>query len=288
MTLDEAQAKVEEWLIKTSLYEALTDDSDDSRANAISAFCTRERPFDMYCVHCKRISTFAPRVDGYVPDPYKVAAQLRDGVPNPYLRMTQFQIDATCARDNQHVVRFVLLHDGQKLQKIGQYPSLADLSIPETAQFFKVLGQERLGELNRAIGLAAHGIGVGSYIYLRRVFESLVEEAHREAAREEEGDDEFNDWDEDAYKGARMGERIEMLADYLPKFLVENPLLYGILSKHIHELSEDECKQNFDLMKEAILIIARDKLKAREDQEHRQRTANLLQQIGSTMKGSGA
>jgi hypothetical protein len=65
---------------------------------------------------------------------------------------------------------------------------------------------------------------------------------------------------------------------------VQHPQLYGILSKHVHELSEDECLRNFDAVKEAILIIARDKLKTHEEQEHRERTAKLLQQIGSNMK----
>jgi hypothetical protein len=200
------------------------------------------------------------------------------GVESPFLNMVQFQMNVLCARAKGHVVRFIFLHRrGLSLQKIGQHPSLADLSIPETSRFVKVLGQDRVRELNKAIGLAAHGVGAGSYIYLRRIFEALVEEAHGEAHKDA-------GWDEEAYQRLRVVERVAMLKAHLPAFLVEHPQLYGILSKHIHELSETECLQNFEAMKEAILIIARDKLKTHEEREQRERTGKLLQQIGATMK----
>lgn len=162
--------------------------------------------------------------------------------------------------------------------KVGQFPSLADLSIPDTAQFQEALGKNRIRELNKAIGLAAHGVGVGSYIYLRRVFESLVEEAH-EIARKLPG------WDEEEYQRSRMLEKISLVKAHLPKFLVEHPQLHGILSKHIHELSEDECLKNFELMKEAVLIIARDKKAAHDEARHRERTAKLLGTVGSAISG---
>ncbi|MGP8439942.1 hypothetical protein ACT2FY_32245 [Paraburkholderia fungorum] len=284
MTLEEARAKVEDWLVKTSLYEEVAGSDVSDCHHAIQALILRAKPFDAHCVECKRAATFKPDLDD------EQRGMVLHGTPEYVkqycLRQRLFTVTATCARSAAHRMQFVFLHyPGRGVQKIGQYPSIADLSIPETSQFVKVLGQDRVRELNKAIGLAAHGVGVGSYIYLRRIFESLVEGAHKEAAGEgEEGDDEFNDWDEDAYKRARMDERITMLKDYLPKFLVEHPQLYGILSKHLHELSENDCLQNFDAMKEAILIIARDKLKANEEQEQRATTAKLLQKIGSTMK----
>lgn len=41
----------------------------------------------------------------------------------------------------------------------------------------------------------------------------------------------------------------------LPDFLVKNRDLYGILSKGIHELSEDECLSYFDPVKAALELI---------------------------------
>lgn len=46
-----------------------------------------------------------------------------------------------------------------------------------------------------------------------------------------------------------------MLAHRLPEFLVENKSMYGILSKGIHELSEQECLEAFPIVKLGIEII---------------------------------
>ena len=279
MALEEAQSKVEEWLVKTPLYEEIAGSDPGDCYNAIQALLFRAAPFDAHCVECKGPATFTPELDEARRT--MILMGPRGAAENYSRQQTLFTVTARCARNVTHRMEFVFLHRFKKeVKKIGQYPSLADLSKPETSQFVKVLGQDRVRELNTAIGLAAHGVGAGSYIYLRRIFESLVEEAHGLARSDA-------NWDEDTYQRLRVVERVAMLNAHLPAFLVEHPQLYGILSKHIHELSEDECLQNFDAMKEAILIIAWDKLKVHEEQERRERTAKALQKVGSTMNGSG-
>lgn len=52
-----------------------------------------------------------------------------------------------------------------------------------------------------------------------------------------------------------MDEKIEILSEFLPDFLVEHKHLYGILSKGVHELSEEECLENFDIVKTGIELI---------------------------------
>jgi hypothetical protein len=138
------------------------------------------------------------------------------------------------------------------LEKIGQSPSLADMQIAKLKEYHIVLNNDKLKELSKAVGLAAHGVGIGSFVYLRRIFEFLIEEAHVEAKKQ-------SGWDETAYTG-RVGEKITQLSHYLPEFLVENKSLYGILSKGIHELTEDECLLNFDIVKVGIEFILDEKL----------------------------
>ena len=46
-------------------------------------------------------------------------------------------------------------------------------------------------ELRRATGLFAHGIGIGAFVYLRRIFENLVESAREAADPNDERKDEF-------------------------------------------------------------------------------------------------
>ena len=54
---------------------------------------------------------------------------------------------------------------------------------------------------------------------------------------------------------ARVAERIKMLQGYVPEMLIQNTTIYGILSKGIHELSEEECRKYFPVVKECIYQI---------------------------------
>jgi len=58
--------------------------------------------------------------------------------------------------------------------KIGQNPSLAEIANSEVKQFRKLLPDDWGSEFHKAIVLAAHGYGVASFVYLRRIFEKLI------------------------------------------------------------------------------------------------------------------
>lgn len=139
------------------------------------------------------------------------------------------------------------------IQKIGQYPSIAHFHISKIRDYQKVLDNEKVKELTRAIGLAANGVGIGSFVYLRRVFEYLLEKEHQKAKL-------TDGWNEELYQKSKVVERIEMLKDYLPTFLSENKSLYGILSVGIHSLNEDDCLQYFETVKIGIELILDEEL----------------------------
>lgn len=139
-------------------------------------------------------------------------------------------------------------HEGE-VEKIGQHPSLGDLTGPDLQKYRPVLGDERYRELIRGVGLASHDIGIGAFVYLRRVFEHLIEGAHVKAQAD-------SNWDEPLFQRSRMDEKIQQLSGHLPKFLVENRALYRILSTGIHALSEQECLEAFpDVMLGIELIL---------------------------------
>ena len=46
-----------------------------------------------------------------------------------------------------------------------------------------------------------------------------------------------------------------------------NPVIYSIVSKGIHELSEDECIKYFPVLQEAIILILRQWAQKRKEQE---------------------
>ncbi|MCI9079873.1 MAG: hypothetical protein HFH68_13315 [Lachnospiraceae bacterium] len=182
-----------------------------------------------------------------------------------------------CAMDNTHNLDYIVLTYGSKMKKIGQYPSVADLSLPELKEYRKVMTKEDERELKRAIGLFASGIGVGSFVYLRRIFERIIVTAGKKAIEEEK-------IKEERFNKAHVDEKIKMLARYLPKSLVNNTIFYGIISKGIHELSEEDCLEFFPVMKSFIMMILRQWENMRRDKEEEKELAYSLSNIAARVK----
>lgn len=116
------------------------------------------------------------------------------------------------------------------------------MSNHEIKKYKVVLDNESYKELNKAIGLVSYGIGIGSFVYLRRIFENLVEEAHKVAMKD-------STWNDDQYCRSRMDEKALMFKKYLPEFLIANRSIYSILSLGIHSLDEQTCLDHFDTVK---------------------------------------
>ena len=167
------------------------------------------------------------------------------------------------------------------MQKIGQYPSLADLAVPDLQKYRSVLGDEGFRELTRAVGLASHGVGIGAFVYLRRIFEALIEKARQQAVAE-------SGWDEAAFENARMDEKIALLKQKLPRFLVDNRALYGIMSIGVHTLSEARCLEAFPVVRVGIELMLDEHLE-RIDREKKIAAAKKnISALESTLKGSEA
>lgn len=168
-------------------------------------------------------------------------------------------------------------YDNSILIKVGQYPSVADIHIGQIKQYDKVLEKPTLREFTKAIGLAANGVGVGSFVYLRRIFEGLIYNAYNEAKEKDEIDVE-------EFEKQRMDEKIKTLHSYLPTFIVEHSSIYGILSKGIHELSEEECLEYFDTMRASIEMILDQRVELRKKQKKEEEVEKKINAITAKLK----
>lgn len=171
-----------------------------------------------------------------------------------------------CARDDEHVMNFCLFVKDKQLIKYGQYPSLAELNISRNSKKYRNLLQNYYIDYNTGVQLFAYGIGAGSLIYLRRVFEKLIDEARLTAESEANLKSD--------YHTLRMDEKIKHLSNYLPDYLVENRKIYRILSKGIHELPEDTCKKIFPAVQAGIELILDEKIE-KEDREKKKKEISL-------------
>jgi hypothetical protein len=206
---------------------------------------------DAYCPTCKKSSVF--RIENpnkYISDPEKQTIS-KYGLIEVKAICTRSQGSGYAESCDQKLFSIFERNAGS-FTKIGLSPSKAVLDFGDLDDAFKELDDSYRKELGTAIGLFAHGVGIGSFVYLRRIFEVLVEEAHVKA-QEDKG------WDEELYSKKRMNEKVESLKDFLPSRLVRSINLYGILSKGIHELTEAECKTQYPLVLQAIQLILKEK-----------------------------
>jgi hypothetical protein len=166
-----------------------------------------------------------------------------------------------CSR--KHDILSILVRFNLKekwIYKIGSYPSLADFKKKDLKKYSKVLSDLQMKELLTAITVASNGVGIGSYVYLRRIFEEIVlEEGQRAISDGVVTSDEFSD--------LHMDKKIKAIKDYLPDFLITNARqLYSILSKGIHELQEQECLSYFEVLLNSIEIILDQRISQRVQQ----------------------
>ena len=197
--------------VESSLYERfLIEEQDEAE---IVKFFYGGGTLDSWCMSCRRPSVF------------HIKSQL-PGYGEPEKKMPYsviISIEAVCGRGGPQsyngcgaTLNIILKKDADNIIKIGQHPSIADLEFASLDKgVFKELTKQQRGEFGKAVGLVAHGVGIGSFVYLRRVFENLVSEAHDSAMKEK-------DWNENLYNRSRMPEKIKLLSNNLPARLVEN------------------------------------------------------------------
>lgn len=240
------------WFLKAALYHSEDYKFDGCWKHGFDALRTNilnvifpNITIDVYCPTCKRETVFksAERINDWVNDK-------KEPVIKNLVQYTHFK----CSRRQCHGdLFFVFKISDAVITKIGQFPSIADLISPEIKKYRAVLNSNLISDWQRAVGLKAHGIGAGSYVYLRRIIENMVNEAYQLAAKE-------NNIDQEGYSKSRWPEKIKMLSEYLPSYLVKNAKVYSVLSKGVHELSEEECSDYFDVMHTSIEIICEEKL----------------------------
>lgn len=253
---------LEHFLFEVPLYapHVLTEDFSHRHLYGWRKPYEPEVRIDGHCPYCNRESTFSVGFQ-HVPagDPRTKIAE----------RVAHDQMTISCSRNEYHRIHYYFRIENSVVQKIGQYPSLADIANDEVATYRRAMETSDAREFHKAIGLAAHGVGVGSFVYLRRVFERLIDKRF-EDFKSAEG------WEDADYYSVRMEEKIQLLKDHLPEFLVDNRKIYSILSVGIHALDEKNCLGWFDVMKQSIIIILEDDKKKREELERRKLFAGAI------------
>lgn len=284
-----------DFLINKGLYDEIeiTCDNTSELADLVGGHVR----ISVYCPKCKEKRVFVSDIVEYS-DCYNgipITCNLEDAIRSNKISFTNpvdtllssvpkeayriITIKYVCTMDREHHLDYTLLINGNKMKKIGQYPSIADLSNQDIKEYQKVMSNEDKDEFKRAIGLFANGIGIGSFVYLRRIYERIIEEEGKEAISKGE-------IDSNEFKNANEPTRVKMLSKHLPEILKDNTAFYGIVSKGIHELSEKDCLNYFPIMRIFIEIVFREREKLRKEKKENEELCKAINKINSEIKNS--
>lgn len=255
----------EEFLLDVPLYEWFeVTEADEEWLASVKYFSGQ---IHLYCERCDRPSIFS-----------STSKTSKEHQAVPSIHWSEFTVILGCARQPYgHDMRFYFVAHYARIAKVGQLPSLADIHLPLIKKYRAVLGKERFHEFAKGVGLAAHGVGIGSFVYLRRVLEGIISDAYDQAIND-------SHVDPDEYAKARMQDKIGLLSGYLPKFLVQNRAMYAILSQGIHELNEQDCLRFFPAMKNAIEMTLDERLQEVERKRKTDEAAKAIAAIRAGLK----
>jgi hypothetical protein len=200
---------------------------------------------DTFCTGCGREGTFK-RI-GAKQNPTQI---LQAGIPvHRHSNLLQ-EVSAACTRDHTMYTFYFGPYRGG-IAKVGQNPSMLDIASEEIRRFRGILDDQDMDELARATMLFTHQVAIGAFVYLRRIFERLLERHHRELVSAS--------GPIDGFETMHVDQKVLALKESLPKEVVENRKVYSILSKGIHSLTEDQCVNYYKIIHAALIeILERD------------------------------
>lgn len=256
--------RIEEFLLNTPLYSAFPY-SDNEPTRAALALLRRDSfQLDAYCIKCKRETVFRTR---------RTVMSGAPADPDWMLKPGHINVDLICQRNVGHVYSYYMRSTGNSLLKVGQWPSLEDVAGADIEKYRPLLKNGYFRELRMATGLASHGVGIGAFVYLRRIFERLIY-THHEAL----------DKPVDGFATMRMDEKIQALKEGLPPALVKNRATYSILSKGLHELDEETCQSYFPVVRAAVIQILEQDFQAKAAKDAEAELEREIAAIASRLK----
>tara|TARA_R110001583_G_scaffold25760_6_gene93090 strand:- start:4302 stop:5165 length:864 start_codon:yes stop_codon:yes gene_type:complete len=277
-----------EFLLNDSLYQELDMNTleGDEILNLLfycsdNSHYNKSNVLDSYCPVCEKQTSFVSKEGNKGLLTRILMSQMSSGILgenklSPILEETGFferifQCPRALNNPAHHHIFKLRVYD-EKICKIGQYPAIADLAKKEIKKYQK-FNKEIYSELNRAIGLITHGIGVGAFVYLRRIIEKhIVAPILDDLVKK-------GDLKSEDVSNATFQAKIDLAKKSLPQFLVTNTKIYSILSKGIHQLEEEECKEYFPILRSAIEMILNERIKQLEIEKEQKKIEIELNRI---------
>ncbi|WP_295222951.1 hypothetical protein [uncultured Chryseobacterium sp.] len=227
---------------------------------------------ELYCIKCESKRIFV--ADKAV---YKDAMDVINGTHGSLKNKPSLYKTFRCSAHPEHIHFYGFLVEGEELVKIAEYPSKYDSVIEKFNKYKKILSSEKLSELAKASQLESFGFAIASFLYYRRIFESIILETYKSANIQDK-------ITEEEFRSKRMDDKTEYIKESLPEYFTQNSHIYSTLSKGVHELEEKECREYLPIVREIILYSLDEAVDKRNHELRKIEFAKKLKDINSKLK----
>lgn len=230
---------------------------------------------EMYCENCQKIRSFKhtkeeddindPLFEDLSDDIFEQLNTIRNQDKNtPILSYNHFiDVELYCAHcEEKHKVSFMCTPKG--IMKYGQYPSFASEEEHELVKYKNIISKYYI-ELIRSVRAYSQGMGIAAFVYLRRIFEHLVEKEFA-AITTPIGNEKFDD------KMKKVDKEIGIIPEELDRVKSK---IYSVLSKGVHEYEESECLELYPYLKIVVIEIL-EKYYSKKEREKRLKEASKM------------
>ena len=215
---------------------------------------------ELFCLTCNKERAFKGTKISYGSTQDLSFATKQKFAPSNYgnltgIAITEICFEYSCSFCNGEYYYNVIIDDGE-MCKIGQYPSFAELSHKDVEKYKNVLSKYYI-EFKRSLSAYSQGMGVASFVYLRRILEDIVEKKYNKLENKS-----------NEIKFLDKLKCVEKTETIIPEEISSvKTHIYSILSKGVHEYSEEECMEMYASVKFIIELILDKQLeeKARKD-----------------------
>lgn len=231
--------------------------------------CFIQRPenttIDCYCKKCNKAKSFLFQPMSWI--------WVDTEIETPIFINLQFEC-ITCKEENLY---FSFKISRENIEKVWEYPSKYDVSKNNISEYRGILW-DNYDEYCKAIIVHSLWFSIWWFTYLRRIFEKFIFEMFKEHK-----DDLWIKFEE--FKKMHKEDQFSLLKPYFPDWINTNKkTLYGILSIHIHELTEDSAVNFFPLIKRAIDIVVKYRFEALQASKEEDEVEKELQKAHSILK----
>ncbi len=266
--------EIKKIIFEAPLYSKWENKSQKKNDELIEDLTNFDERIERYCTECLSRRIFASDKAGS-----SITGSFLDkNSLNKVLKKNNFLLKCfNCSANSSHKILIGFYIDDKNIVKISEYPSRYDSVRDNFNKYNKILKKDKLDELAKASQLESNGYAIAASLYYRRIFENIILRTFLDSSIPDK-------IDESEFRKKRMEDKIKYVKSFLPNYFNDNPSIYSILSKAVHELKEEECREYLPIVSTIIFYSLDEAVDKRNKELRKKEFAKKSKEIYSNLK----